>query len=98
MVTEIAVVEILEGRELEFEKAIAMAVSTVLSSSNGYMNFTLNRGIERENVYTFFINWQRLEDHTVGFRNSDLFLKWREIIGPFFANPPAIEHWNPIHI
>jgi heme-degrading monooxygenase HmoA len=93
MVTEIAVVEIIEGQELKFEEAIYRAVSTVMSSAAGYIDFTLNRGVERPSVYTFFINWKTLEDHTVGFRGSDLFTKWREIIGPFFAKPPAVEHW-----
>ncbi len=96
MITEIAVVEILAGRELEFEAAIKVAASTVLSKSNGFLDFQLQQGIERSDVYTFFIHWETLEDHTVGFRNSELFKEWREIIGPFFKNPPAVEHWSPI--
>ena len=98
MITEIAVVEILEGKEMEFEKAMAKAVATVLPAAHGYIDFTLNRGIERPNVYTFCINWQTLEDHTVGFRGSDLFVQWRGIIGSFFAAPPVVEHWVPTQI
>lgn len=96
MITEIAVVEILEGQELQFEAAIQKAVATVMTSATGFIDFRLTRGIERPSVYTFFINWQTLEDHTVGFRGSDLFTRWREIIGPHFAKPPAVEHWTPI--
>jgi hypothetical protein len=40
------------------------------------------------------LGWDTLEDHTVGFRESDLFVQWRALIGPFFANPPQVEHWN----
>jgi hypothetical protein len=50
--------------------------------------------IERPNVYTFIIHWNKLEDHTETFRKSDSFAKWREIIGPFFAHPPVVEHWS----
>ncbi len=96
MVTEIAVVEVIEGQELQFEAAVSVAVKNVLSKSPGFIDFTLTRGIERPSVFTFFINWQTLEDHTVTFRGSDLFVQWRAGIGPYFANPPAIEHWNPV--
>jgi heme-degrading monooxygenase HmoA len=91
MVTEIAVVEIISERGLEFEAAIELAVHT---NSAGFLNFELLKGIERPNVYTFIIHWDKLEDHTENFRKSDSFPKWREIIGPFFAHPPVVEHWS----
>lgn len=96
MITEIAVVEIISERVLEFEAAIKVAVSTVLSKSPGFRDYELLRGVERPNVYTFLIHWDALEDHTVGFRESILFTQWREIIGPFFAHPPVVEHWGHI--
>ena len=40
------------------------------------------------------IGWNTLEDHTEGFRGGDLFVQWRAILGPFFAEPPQVEHWE----
>ena len=40
------------------------------------------------------IFWDTLEDHTVGFRQSTLFTEWRAIVGPFFAAPPHVEHFE----
>ena len=94
MVTEIAVVEINSERVLEFEAAIKVAASMFLSKSPGYRDFELLKGVERPNVYTFIVHWDTLENHTEGFRKSDLFIKWREIIGPFFVHPPVVEHWG----
>ncbi len=94
MISEIAVVEIISERVAEFEVAIKVAVDTVLSKSPGFLDFELLQGIERPNVYTFIIHWEKLEDHTETFRKSDAFLRWREIIGPFFAHPPVVEHWS----
>lgn len=94
MITEIAVVEIISERALEFEAAMDVAVSTILSKSPGFRDFELLKGVERPHVYTFIVHWEKLEDHTESFRKSDLFLKWREIIGPFFAHPPVVEHWG----
>ncbi|MBC7463639.1 MAG: antibiotic biosynthesis monooxygenase [Actinobacteria bacterium] len=96
MITEIAIVEIVVGKEAEFEVALATAVKTILPQAKGYINFRLTRGIERTNVYTFLINWDTLEDHTIEFRNSDLFVQWRTQIGSFFLNPPQIEHWTTV--
>jgi hypothetical protein len=40
------------------------------------------------------IFWDTLEDHTVGFRQSEAFTQWRAIVGPFFAVPPVVEHFE----
>ncbi|MDP1720913.1 MAG: antibiotic biosynthesis monooxygenase [Candidatus Nanopelagicaceae bacterium] len=96
MIREIGFVEVLEGREAEFEAAVKVAASTVLPRSHGFQGFQLHRGIERSGVYTFTLLWDSLEDHTIGFRESSLFAEWRAIIGPFFAHPPVVEHWTPL--
>ena len=59
-----------------------------------YQGYTINRGIESPDRYVLQIHWDTLEDHTVGFRQSDLFTQWRAIIGPFFAAPPVVEHFD----
>lgn len=96
MVTEIATVQIISERVLEFEAAIEVAVEAVLSKSPGFQDYELLKGIERPNVYTFIVHWDKLEDHTETFRKSESFAKWREIIGPFFAHPPVVEHWSHV--
>lgn len=93
MILEIAFVEILPGKNAEFELAIAGAVREVLSKAKGFLDFELHRGIERSETYTFHVHWQTLEDHTIGFRESEQFLKWRGMIGEFFAKPPQVDHW-----
>ena len=40
------------------------------------------------------IYWETLEDHTVGFRHGPLFAPWRAIVGPYFAQPPVVEHFE----
>jgi len=30
----------------------------------------------------------------VGFRQGPLFAQWRAIVGPFFAQPPQVEHFT----
>jgi len=96
MILELAFVEILPENHAAFEAAIKRAVSEVLSTAMGFIDFELHKGIEQANTYTFHIHWQTLEDHTVGFRQSELFTQWRAIIGEFFAKPPLVEHWENV--
>ena len=96
MITEIAMVEILADKREDFEVAIGVAVDTVLRTAKGFLDFELLHGIEQGNFYTFLIRWETLEDHTVGFRESDLYMQWRAIIQPYFANSPKVEHWTSI--
>jgi len=94
MVLEIAFVEVAPEYHSDFEKAVKRAVSEVLSTAPGFIDFEMHKGIEQSNTYTFHIHWETLEHHTVGFREGDLFRKWRAIIGEYFAKPPMVEHWN----
>jgi heme-degrading monooxygenase HmoA len=94
MVLEIAFVEVLPENHLAFESAVARAVKEVLPQAKGFIDFQLHKGIEQSNTYTFHINWESLEDHTVGFRESELFIQWRSHIGGYFSKPPIVEHWT----
>ena len=94
MIKEFAQVEVLPVKDGEFVAAVNLAVAKVLSTARGFIAFEIYKSVERENVYMFEIQWATLVDHTIGFRESDLFPKWRAIIGPFFASPPQVEHWG----
>jgi quinol monooxygenase YgiN len=94
MILETAEVKIAAEHLDKFEKAMTLAVETVLSQANGFIKFELHKGIEKEDTYLFHIHWDSLESHTIGFRESDLFIKWRELIGPYFSHPPEINHWS----
>lgn len=96
MITEVGFIEVRTGSEAEFEAAVKVAAATVLTRAQGFHGFQLHRGVERRSVYTFTLLWDTLEDHTIGFRESSLFAEWRAIIGPYFANPPTVEHWTPL--
>ena len=93
MILEIADIRIQPGQQAAFEAAIQRGVTTVVSRAQGFMGFTVNKGIESPERYVLQIVWATLEDHTVGFRTGPLFPEWRAIVGPFFAGPPNVEHF-----
>ena len=94
MVLEIAEIRIAPGQQAAFDEAIQRALKTVMSQAKGARNFKVVKGIESPERYVLHIEWDTLEDHTVGFREGPLFAQWRAIIGPFFASPPVVEHFN----
>lgn len=93
MIVETAFIDIIDGREHEFEVALESA-KNVLAQAPGFLTIYVHRGVERPNTYMLALGWEKLEDHTVGFRESELFTEWRALIGPYFANPPQVEHWT----
>ena len=94
MILEVADIRIQPGRQAEFDAAIQHGVNTVISQAKGFAGFKVNKGIESPERYVLQIFWATLENHTVDFRQSPLFAEWRAIVGPFFASPPVVEHFD----
>lgn len=91
MILEAATFNITAERMPQFEAAFAEA-RKVVSAMPGFISLQLHRCIETEGRYLLLVQWRSVEDHTVGFRQSPQFLRWRELIGPYFASTPAVEH------
>lgn len=92
MILEHADIRIDPARAADFEAAILHGVQTAIAQAKGFKGFKVNRSIESPGRYLLMIYWETLEDHTVGFRGSEAFTQWRAIVGPFFAQPPVVEH------
>ncbi len=94
MILEIADIHIQPGRQAEFDAAIMQGVTQVIAQAKGFRGFKINKSIESPERYVLMIFWETLENHTVDFRQSAAFQTWRAIVGPFFAVPPAVEHFS----
>ena len=94
MILELADIRIQPGQQAEFDEAIQRGLATVASQAKGFRGFEVHKGIESPERYLLMIYWDTLEDHTVGFRQGPLFPQWRAIVGPFFAMPPQVEHFE----
>jgi heme-degrading monooxygenase HmoA len=93
MILEQAVFAVTPGSESNFESALEQG-KEVVAQAHGFRSLSLLRGVEEPASYLLLIEWDTLEDHTVGFRESELFLRWRELIGPYFASPPVVQHFG----
>lgn len=95
MILEFAQITIRPGSESKFEAVFPAAIK-VLAGSKGYLAHVLRRSVETPNRYALIVEWQTLEDHTVGFRGSPAFTEWRAHIGPFLESPPVVEHFQAV--
>ena len=70
MILEVAILNIKEGAEIDFENDFKNA-SKFISAIKGYLNHSLSKCIEQKNKYLLLVNWDTLNDHTIGFRQSN---------------------------
>ncbi len=94
MILELADIRIHPGQQAAFEEAIQRGVNTVIAKAKGFQGYKINKGLENPERYILQIFWDTLENHTVDFRESPAFADWRAIVGPFFAGPPSVEHFE----
>jgi heme-degrading monooxygenase HmoA len=93
MILETAILDVIPSRENEFQAAFAKA-SPIISSMPGYISHQLQRCIEKQNRYILLVNWETLEDHTVGFRGSEQYQEWRKLLHHFYDPFPTVEHYE----
>jgi heme-degrading monooxygenase HmoA len=95
MILEVATLDVRAGQELAFEAAFREA-SAIISSMPGYLSHELQRCVEKDNRYLLLVNWQALEDHTVGFRQSAEYQRWKSLLHHFYDPFPNVEHYRRV--
>jgi heme-degrading monooxygenase HmoA len=93
MILEVAILNIKDGLNNEFEAAFQIA-SRIIANMSGYISHQLQRCIEVENRYILLVHWQTLEDHTIGFRRSAEYQQWRSLLHHFYDPFPTVEHYE----
>lgn len=95
MVLEHALLTVRPGSEDDFEDSFAQA-KAVIARASGFQRLTLSRCLERPNTYLLLVEWERLEDHTDGFRQSSEYREWRALLHHFYDPFPTVEHFTAV--
>ncbi|MGE5375501.1 MAG: antibiotic biosynthesis monooxygenase family protein [Bacteroidota bacterium] len=93
MILEVAILDVIPGREGEFRAAFA-AASPILSSMPGYVSHQLQHCLEKQNRFLLLVRWESLEAHTIGFRGSDRYQEWKKLLHHFYDPFPTVEHYE----
>jgi heme-degrading monooxygenase HmoA len=94
MILEAALLSVKPGMEPAFEAAMADA-RPLIAASPGFRGIEVRPCLEQPGRYLLLVSWDRLEDHTDGFRKSDRYPLWREKLHHFYDPFPTVEHFAP---
>jgi heme-degrading monooxygenase HmoA len=95
MILEVAILSVIQGKELQFETDFKKA-SQYISAIKGYCKHSLKKCIEQKNKYILLVEWDTLEDHTIGFRESPQYLEWKKLLHRYYDPFPTVEHYETI--
>jgi heme-degrading monooxygenase HmoA len=95
MILESARLDVLPGQENAFLAAFAEA-RPLIEAQHGFRTLELRRCLDegRGSRFLLLVVWNRLEDHTEGFRRSPEYSKWRNLLHCFYSPFPEVEHYG----
>ena len=92
MILEVAILNVIAGKEGSFEKDFKIA-EQYISTIKGYIKHSLKKCLEEENKYILLVEWETLEAHTIGFRTSEQYLEWKKLLHHYYNPFPVVEHY-----
>ncbi|MDD1794629.1 antibiotic biosynthesis monooxygenase [Enterovibrio makurazakiensis] len=95
MILEVAILNVVPGQEADFESAFSCA-QKIIAAQRGYVSHEVRRCMENASRYVLLVNWETLEDHTEGFRQSEGYLEWKALLHHFYDPFPTVEHYEPV--
>ena len=91
MILEVAILNVIAAKTSEFEAEFLIA-EQIISSMKGYRSHQLQKCVEVSNRYILLVEWDSLEDHTIGFRQSQEYQEWKQLLHHFYDPFPMVEH------
>jgi heme-degrading monooxygenase HmoA len=95
MILEVAILSVKQGHETAFEKAFSEA-KNIIASMPGFLSLKLERCMETNNRYLLLVEWKKLEDHTIGFRESPQYQQWKKLLHHFYEPFPTVELYKKV--
>ena len=94
VITEAARLDVRRGEEDAFLAAFAEARPHI-EITPGFLGLDLKRCVDEGSTHRFLllVEWESVEAHTVGFRGSDRYLRWKELLHHFYDPFPIVEHY-----
>jgi heme-degrading monooxygenase HmoA len=93
LILEVAILDLKPGIAEEFEATFRVA-SNIIMGMPGYISHELQHCLEHRDRYILLVRWEKLEDHTVGFRGSPEYQEWRSLLHHFYEPFPTVEHYQ----
>jgi heme-degrading monooxygenase HmoA len=92
MILEAAYLTIRAGEDEAFAAALTKA-RPLIAATPGFQGIEVRPCIEQPYRYLLLAWWERLEDHTEGFRQSERYQEWKALLHHFYDPFPVVEHF-----
>jgi len=92
MILEVAILNVIPGLEDDFIEAFSKA-QYIISEMAGYISHQLKRCVENSSRFILLVEWEKLTDHTEGFRGSVQYQEWKSLLHHFYDPFPVVEHY-----
>jgi len=97
MILEAVMLQVKPGSEGDYEETFRTA-SKIISSMPGYVSHNLQRCMEVKGKYLLLVSWENIEDHIVGFRESNEYKEWKNLLHRYYDPFPVVEHFEKVEI
>ncbi|MBQ4819000.1 antibiotic biosynthesis monooxygenase [Aquimarina sp. MMG016] len=95
MILEQAVLQIKPDQSEVFEETFKEA-QKIISSMSGYIKHDILKCVEEDDKYLLLVEWETIEDHEVGFRQSREYQEWKKLLHHFYDPFPTVHHYKSI--
>lgn len=96
MILEVAILDVIPGQESHFQTDFKKA-QKIISSMPGYIEHELQQCLENPSRHILLVRWATIEDHTQGFRQSDKYQEWKDLLHHYYCPFPQVEHYQCIY-
>ncbi|WP_259065360.1 antibiotic biosynthesis monooxygenase family protein [Mucilaginibacter sp. X4EP1] len=93
MILEVAILNVIPGLEDDFIEVFSKA-QHIISKMAGYISHRLRRCVENSSRFILLVEWEKLTDHTEGFRKSVQYQEWKSLLHHFYDPFPVVEHYE----
>jgi heme-degrading monooxygenase HmoA len=93
MIIEHALLSVRYGDELAFEAAMAEA-KPLISASPGFVSIEVCPAVETTGTYLLLVRWLSVADHRDGFRKSDRYQSWCDLLHRFYNPMPSVSYFG----
>ena len=94
MILEQAILDVAPERASAYEAALRQALP-LISATPGFLGLEVRACLETPGRYLLLVRWEKLEDHTIGFRQSNRYQWWRALLHGFYHPMPQVQHFGP---
>lgn len=95
MIIEHASIPVKPGLEDDFVAAFERA-RPLISSTTGFLWLQLKRSIETPHRFLVLVSWETVQAHIEGFRGSENYETWKNLLHHFYDPFPLVEHFESI--